>query len=121
MIAPAGPMVAISVPEPAAIVAPIEAPVPTPPPQEAKASNDPEILSNAQISGTMSKANTSSCLAIGTGKVQMKITISSSGSVTNASGDGTPLGNCVAGIIRRLKFHAISSPSQTFPYPVFVK
>jgi hypothetical protein len=69
----------------------------------------------------MAKANTSSCLAIGTGKVQMKVTISSSGSVTNAAGDGTPLGNCVAGIVRRLKFPTISSPSQTFPYPVYVK
>ena len=85
------------------------------------ASSGPETLSNAQISGVMSKANTSSCLAIGTGKVQMKVTISSSGSVTNAAGDGTPLGNCVAGIVRRLKFPSISSPSQTFPYPVYVK
>jgi outer membrane biosynthesis protein TonB len=81
----------------------------------------PETLSNAQISGVMAKANTSSCLAIGTGKVQMKVTISSSGSVTNAAGDGTALGNCVAGIVRRLKFPSISSPSQTFPYPVYVK
>jgi hypothetical protein len=80
----------------------------------------PETLSNAQISGVMLKANYSSCLAIGTGKVQMKVTVSSSGSVTNAEGDGTPLGNCVAGMVRRLKFPMIYSPSQTFPYPVTV-
>jgi outer membrane biosynthesis protein TonB len=81
----------------------------------------PETLSSSQISAVMSKANTSSCAAIGTGKVPMKVTISSSGSVTSATGDGTPLGNCVSGIVRRLKFPSISSPSQTFPYPVYVK
>lgn len=81
----------------------------------------PPTLTNAQIQAVMSRANVSSCKAIGTGKVSVKVTISSSGSVTNVSADGTPLGNCVAGIIRRLKFPSISSPSQTFPYPVFVR
>jgi outer membrane biosynthesis protein TonB len=87
----------------------------------AATASGPETLSNAQISGVMSKANTASCLAIGTGKVQVKVTISSSGSATSAVGDGTPLGNCVAGIVRRLKFPSISSPSQTFPYTFYVK
>lgn len=81
----------------------------------------PPTLTNAQIQAVMSRANVSSCKAIGTGKVSVKVTISSSGSVTNVSADGTPLGNCVAGVIRRLKFPSISSPSQTFPYPVFVR
>lgn len=80
-----------------------------------------ETLSSAQISGVMSKIATVSCLSIGTGKVQMKVTISNSGSVTKAEGDGTPLGNCMAGIVRRLRFPAISSPSQTFLYTIEVK
>ena len=83
--------------------------------------NSPEALSNAQISAVMKKANASSCLAIGAGKVQIKVTINSAGSVTNVTADGTPLGNCLAGIIRRLKFPAISLASQTFPYPFEVK
>jgi hypothetical protein len=69
----------------------------------------------------MGKANFSSCKAVGTGKVTLKITINSSGSVTSATGDGSPLSGCVSGVAKRLKFPAISSPSQSFSYPAFVR
>jgi hypothetical protein len=85
------------------------------------ANSGPPSLSNSQISAVMGKVNTDSCKAIGTGKVQVKVTINSSGSVTGVSADGTPLGDCVSRIVKRQKFPEISSPSQTFPYPVFIR
>jgi Ca-activated chloride channel homolog len=85
------------------------------------AENSPKTLSKAQIFSTMSTANYSSCLVMGTGKVPVQVTINSAGLITNVTIEDTPLGKCVANLIRRLKFLAISSASQTFPYVVNVK
>jgi hypothetical protein len=88
---------------------------------EAPKGSAPTSLTAVQIAAVMRKADVGSCKAIGTGKVPVKVTIGSSGSVTSASSNGTPLGSCLEGVVRRLKFPAISGPSQTFSYPIFVK
>jgi hypothetical protein len=82
--------------------------------------NGPKNLSNKQIQAAMLKGNFSFCDAMGTGKVQIKITTSSSGSVANTAGDGTPLGDCIARWSRGLEFPSISWSHQTFSLLVTV-
>jgi hypothetical protein len=122
MIAPAAPMIAISAPEPAAIVAPVEAPVPAPPvptplPQETKASQKPQPklngkapqelppqpkpekktvqkLAPADISAVMraAKEKFAVCDSIGEGKVHISFVIAGSGRVSSATTSSTPTG-----------------------------
>jgi Ca-activated chloride channel family protein len=89
--------------------------------KDPKVSKEPATLTKAQIEAVIKKANTSSCKSVGTGKVNLKININSAGSVTSVTADGSALGNCLAGILKRLKFPAISSPSQSFTHSLSIE
>jgi eukaryotic-like serine/threonine-protein kinase len=80
-----------------------------------------ELLSNKQIDDVMSKLNTSLCLADGTGKVTMTITINDTGTVNRVTGNTSPLSSCLERLILDLKFPQFSASSQTTIYPVYVK
>jgi hypothetical protein len=81
----------------------------------------PEFLSNSQIEDVMSKINTLPCLAFGSGKVRVTITVNDTGLVKSAISELSSLSSCLEEIVRELKFPLISRPSQTFLYVINVE
>jgi hypothetical protein len=88
------------------------------------APEEPQVattLSQDQIKKVLAGANLKPCKTVGTGKVNLKITVASSGKVTSVQSDGTPVGDCAAAVVKKLSFPTFSAPSQTFSQAVFVK
>ena len=86
----------------------------------------PERLGRAQITGVLSPLNGAvrSCAQGQTGTAPVAIVIGNDGAVRTAtvSGQfaGTPVGDCIAGVVRRAHFPAFRAPTQNLMFPYVI-
>lgn len=86
----------------------------------------PERLGRAQITGVLGPLNGAvrSCAQGQTGTAPVSIVIGNDGAVRTAtvSGQfaGTPVGDCIAGVVRRAHFPAFRAPTQNLMFPYVI-
>lgn len=86
----------------------------------------PERLNRSAITGTLAPLNGAvrACAQGQTGTAPVNITIGNDGNVRNAalSGQfaGTPVGECITGVVRRAHFPQFRNPTQTVMYPFVI-
>lgn len=86
----------------------------------------PERLGRAQITSVLGPLNgpVRSCAQGQTGTAPVSIVIGNDGAVRTAtvSGQfaGTPVGDCIAGVVRRAHFPAFRAPTQTLMFPYVI-
>lgn len=95
-------------------------------PAPAAAADLPERLGRAQITGVLSPLNGAvrSCAQGQTGTAPVSIVIGNDGAVRTAtvSGQfaGTPVGECIAGVVRRAHFPAFRAATQNLMFPYVI-
>jgi hypothetical protein len=93
---------------------------------EAASADLPERLGRAQITGVLSPLNNAvrSCAQGQTGTAPVAIVIGNDGAVRSAtvSGQfgGTPVGDCIAGVVRRAHFPPFRAPTQNMMFPYVI-